>query len=299
MAEREADFKEWEAHWQRVESFAAALSRYAAQNVNAAGLRDQGRDLVQGYFRELKPALQRRGVTDATIGPLEEDLRRLMGLTSGRNSKTSYRNSVRDIRSRRREIETGLEFLIGAESPSTAAPPAAIEAAILETLEGMIPSAGASYKQVLLDLQHKGRVSNRGTAAELREVLREVLDTLAPDDAVAAGPGFKLEPQRKGPTMAQKVRFILRARDAPEPARETAENAAAIVDQSIATLGRSVYTRGAMSVHTARTLQEVRNFKMYADAVLGELLEIHKPVLAAGTAASGTSQEVAQAHSDK
>jgi hypothetical protein len=77
--------------------------------------------------------------------------------------------------------------------------------------------------------------------------------------------------------MAQKVRFILRARKAPDPARETAENAAAIIDQSIATLGRSVYTRGAMSVHTARTFQEVRNFKMYADAVLGELLEIHKP----------------------
>jgi hypothetical protein len=288
MAQREADFKEWEALWQRVETFAAALSRYTAQNVNAAELRYQGRDLVQGYFRELKPALQQRGVTDATIAPLEEDLKRLMGLTSGRNSRTSYRSLVRDIRSRRKEIETGLEFLIGAESRAAATAPAATEAAILETLEGMIPSAGASYKQVLLDLQQKGRVSNRGTAAELREVLREVLDHLAPDDAVAAVPGFKLEPQCKGPTMAQKVRFILKARDAPDPARQTAENAAAIVDHSIATLGRSVYTRGAMSVHTARTVQEVRNFKMYADAVLGELLEIHKPAAAGVAAASAT-----------
>lgn len=286
MAEREAVFNEWERHWERVETFAAALSRYRAQNVNAAELRTQGRDLVRGYFRELKPALQRRGVRDATIGPLEADLRRLMGLTSGRNSRASYRNMMRDIRAKRKDIEIGLEFLIGAESSTLGAAPTVIESAILGTLEGMIPSAAASYKQALSDLQQRGRFSHRGTTAELREVLREVLDTLAPDEAVAASPGFHLDPQRRGPTMAQKVRFILRARNAPDPTRDTAENAATIVDESIVTLGRSVYTRAAMSVHTSRTSQEMRNFKMYADAVLAELLEIHKPAEAVtGTAA--------------
>lgn len=278
MAEHESDFKKWEAHWQRVDSFANALSRYSAQNVNAMGLREQGREVARRYFRELKPTLQRRGITEATVAGLERDLKRLMGLTSGRNSKTSYRTVIRDIRSRRKEVETGLEFLISAESPATSA--TETETAILETLEAMIPSAEASYMQVLLDLQHKGRVSHRGTAAELREVVREVLDTLAPDAAVTGAPGFKLEPQRTGPTMAQKVRFILRARKAPDPSRETAEKSAAIIDESIANLGRSVYTRGAINVHTARTLQEVRNFKLYADAVLGELLEINKPAVA-------------------
>jgi len=33
-----------------------------------------------------------------------------------------------------------------------------------------------------------------------------------------------------------------------------------------------------MDVHTARSREEVLNLKLYADAVLGELLEIHKGV---------------------
>jgi hypothetical protein len=152
-----------------------------------------------------------------------------------------------------------------------------VEDAIVATLEAMIPSAGASYRQVLLDLQNKGRVSHRGTAAELREVVREVLDILAPDSEVVKAHGFRFDSGRTAPTMAQKVRFILKARKAADPARETAENAADVLDHNIATLGRSVCTTGAMNVHTARTLGEVRNFEMYADALLAELLEIHKP----------------------
>lgn len=282
MAEPDADFKEWDAHWRRVDSFSNALSRYAAQNVNAVGLRRQAREIGRKYFQELAPVLQRRGVTELSLTALQNDLKRLMALASGRNSKASYRNVIRDIRGRRAVIETGLEFLIGEGSPAVPLP-AGTENAILRTLEGMIPSAGASYQQVLLDLQLKDRVSHRGTTAELREVVREVLDTLAPDEAVASAPGFKLEPKRTGPTMAQKVKFILKARKASDPVRETAENAAAIVDDSIALLGRSVYTRGAMSVHNARTLQELRTFKGYADALLGDLLEIHKPDEAAGS----------------
>jgi hypothetical protein len=57
------------------------------------------------------------------------------------------------------------------------------------------------------------------------------------------------------------------------------------LDENIAALGRSVYTRGSVNVHTGRERQEILNFKMYADAVLGELLEIHKP--AEGIAVAG------------
>ena len=108
-------------------------------------------------------------------------------------------------------------------------------------------------------------------------MVRETLDKLAPDDAVLAAPRFKLEPQRNGPTMAQKLRFILKARKVPDLTRETAERSATIIDESMATLDRLVYKRGAINVHTGRTFHEVRNFKLYADAVMTELLEINKP----------------------
>ena len=77
--------------------------------------------------------------------------------------------------------------------------------------------------------------------------------------------------------MKQKVRFILRARKANDPARQTAEKSVQHLDENIAALGRSVYTRGSVDVHTGRSREEILNFKMYADAVLEELLEIHKP----------------------
>ena len=52
MAGREADFAAWEALWQRIDSFVAALGRNKAKNVNAAALRKQAREIVIGYFDE-------------------------------------------------------------------------------------------------------------------------------------------------------------------------------------------------------------------------------------------------------
>jgi hypothetical protein len=88
--------------------------------------------------------------------------------------------------------------------------------------------------------------------------------------------GFKLEQGQTRPTMKQKVRFILRARRAGDSTRQTAEDSVQHLDENIASLGRAVYTRGATDVHTSRPREEVLNFKGYADAVLAELLSIHK-----------------------
>src|SRR4051812_31457708 len=78
-----------------------------------------------------------------------------------------------------------------------------MERGILATLSQMLPASGSSYEQVLRDLTQGSRVSWRGTAAELREVLREVIDTLAPDDKVMQQTGFQLEAGRTGPTQRQ------------------------------------------------------------------------------------------------
>jgi hypothetical protein len=284
MPGREEDFTTWESLWERIDAFAATLSRYKAHNVNASALRHEARDIVaRGYFREAKPALQRLGVTGVTVKNLESAMQRLIGLAAGKNGKASYQKVIRQIRGERKEIETGLEFLIG---PTTSTPQFEIgntESAILETLGTMLPQAAKSYEQVLLDIRESKRVSYRGTAADLREAVRETLDYLAPDADVVKSPGFRLEPDQKRPTMKQKVRFILRARGAGESSRQTAEDAVQHLNENIAALGRAVYTRGSMDVHTARPREEVLNFKGYADAILGELLEIHKPAKAAKT----------------
>jgi hypothetical protein len=85
-----------------------------------------------------------------------------------------------------------------------------------------VPSAALSYKQAIHDLKDDSRVSFRSPALELRETLREILDHLAPDSEVTAEPGYAQEKDRIGPTMKQKVRFIMKKKvkryssDAPE-----------------------------------------------------------------------------------
>jgi hypothetical protein len=279
MAGREADFAAWEALWQRIDSFIAALVRSKAKNVNAAALRKQARDIVIDYFDEQRSTLQRLGTSEEKLHGFDLEMQRLIGLSTGLNSRVSYQKTLKALKTCRKKIETGLEFLIGRAEPSTPTTFVAgqVEAAILKTLQTMLPNAAKSYEQVLIDLQDKTKKSYRGTAAELREAVREVLDHLAPDSDVIKSAGFKLEAGLNGPTMKQKMRFILRARKVGDAARQTAEDAVAHLDDNIAALGRSVYTRGSVDVHTGRERQEILNFKMYADAVLGEILEIHKP----------------------
>jgi hypothetical protein len=148
------------------------------------------------------------------------------------------------------------------------------ERAILDTLGKMLPVAAASYEQALLDIAQGKRVSWRGSASELREVLREVIDYLAPDDKVLASPGFQPEPERKLPTQRQKVRYILRARKSNSASVGVAEDSLDTVDESVAVLARSAYQRGSASTHATAGASEIRNLKRYVDALLAELLEI-------------------------
>ena len=147
------------------------------------------------------------------------------------------------------------------------------EHAILKTLEKMLPGSAASYEQALRDIAQGGRVSWRGTAAELRDVLREVMDHLAPDDKVVAA-GFLPEEGQRTPTQKQKVRYILKARRTGSAAIETAQGGLQTVEASVAALARTTYTRGAASAHTSPEAGEIRKLKRYIDALLAELLEI-------------------------
>src|SRR5260370_41224203 len=148
------------------------------------------------------------------------------------------------------------------------------ERAIFEPLSRMLPSASISYEQALRDMSKGRRVAWRGTASELREVLREVIDYLAPDDKVTGASGFQLEQGLTSPTQRQKVRFILRARRSASTAVSVAETSLDTIEGAVACLARSTYQRGSVSAHLSADRSEIRNLKRYVDALLGELLEI-------------------------
>lgn len=49
-----------------------------------------------------------------------------------------------------------------------------------------------------------------------------------------------------------------------------------LIEELTASLTRSVYVRGSISMHVTSPAEEVRQLKLYVDGVLGELLEIHR-----------------------
>jgi hypothetical protein len=258
-----------------------AIRRNEAVNVNAQALRTRTNNIVQTWFREVRPYLDSGGVPADRVKVADVAMQNLLKLALGNNSKKSYISEIDAVREAWPELMLDVEQY-RAQSIRSAAESeirmTEVEQRILDTLPKIgLPHAVPSYQQVIIDLAEANKLSYRGTATELREVVREVLDHLAPDEDVLAAPGFKLVDDQKRPTMAQKARFILKARGVGETAREAPEKAVELLEEQIASIARATYQKGSASTHAATNLETVRGFKGYADAVLAELLQVHRP----------------------
>ncbi len=275
MAARKAKIDPWELFWRYVGRLYRGILRSRAANVNSEHLRTQARETVQIYFRQARPELVRLGVSDSHFSEMDESMQYLLQLSSAHNSKSSYLKTLKDLRRSRPKLDAVKELVIGSQAilQPTVFSPSKLEAQILQTLEKMVPSAGLSYRQVLQDLESVGRTSYRGTASELREIVRETLNHLAPDEEVINALGYKPEEGRTAPTMRQKAKFILKARGLGDTALKPSQDALKIVEAGIAALARSVYDRGSLSTHVASTRTGIATVKNYTDALLAELLQ--------------------------
>lgn len=267
----------WAVLWTDLETLRSAVTRSQAVNVNAAELREKAQQVVQYYFRQARPDLVELEFTGPELEAVDSGMQDLLQLAHGRNAKRSYvrvlgslvsaRSALAGLRERRLG-EAGRSSLRGVEPTY-----GSVERRILETLTAMLPDAASSYGQVLADLAADARLSWRGTAVEMREVVREVLDHLAPDEAVTQEAGFKLERDRVAPTMRQKSAFVLRSRGLASSSRRAPQDATAVVDELTAAFVRSTYERGSASTHGSPSRDEVEKLKMYVETVLMELLE--------------------------
>jgi hypothetical protein len=193
----------WATWWNEL----GALDRFLGQGhgalVQTLQTREQAKGAVQHYFRQVRPHLIELSIESAKIEELDSICQHLLKLASTTSRRSTYRKCLRALKDLRNDVETRIEINanpVGARSSTRLV--TATEAAILATLERIIPSTALSYRQVLQDLAEPQRVSYRGTAAEVREVLRELLDHLAPDDDILRS-GVKIEKGLNGPTMKQ------------------------------------------------------------------------------------------------
>jgi hypothetical protein len=268
------DLDPWDGLRSRIDALKIAISKSKAVNVNAATLRDDAQDTVQQYFRRARPDLIALGIAEAELATVDGEMQSLLALAQGRNLKRSYKRVLQVIGREYPRLSSLRERRLGdtASASRTQAAQSDGERRIINTLEKMLPHAAKSYGQALSDLGG-ARLSWRGTAVELRELVREVLDHLAPDDAVMKETGFKLEKDRRAPTMKQKASFILRARGLSSTSRKAPQDAISVVDELTATFVRSAYDRGSASTHGTPEKADVERLKMYVDLVLTELFE--------------------------
>jgi hypothetical protein len=198
-------------------------------------------------------------------------------LSGGNNAAASYKKQTKVVRKLLPKVTSMIELNYGLATKSTNA--SSDNAHIIETLEGLVPSAALSFRQAILDLADDKRLSFRGPALELREALRETLDTLAPDGDVTGADGYVPEKDQHGkdrtiPTMRQKVRFILKARGQSKSLSQVAEQSTTTVEEMVAKLTRSIYDKSAVAAHVATERRGVDQIRLYIVAVLHEILAI-------------------------
>lgn len=245
-----------------------ALNAVKAPQLHSASARGALRLLAERYFSDVRPSLSEAAESTDHRNTVDATMKELLALCHKHGSLAKYKALLRTAKAHLIHLDTGLVARSPVESVRTSS-----DARILTTLRALLPSAAASYEQALIDLSESTRLSWRGPATDLREALREALDHLAPDADVTAGPGFKAEPNTNGPTMKQKVRYILRNRGQSRAAATTAEDATVAIDEAIGAFVRSVYTRSSVSTHTPTDKGEVLRVLDLVRVVLGELLE--------------------------
>lgn len=266
MVEVIRSLQERAEHWDR------QLAKVKGRQVGTGSLRDSVRGYVDGYFRSSRGLMQKNGLAETLLLPCDQQMQALLAATQHHTSVPVYRRVLKGIRTALQALER--VSLVQAVESSTEVGLDSSDQRIIDTLKKLVPSAALSYEQAVLDLQQSARVSWRGPATDLREALRECLDHLAPDGAVESQPGYKREPQTTGPTMKQKVRYVLRTRGMPKSATQTSEEAAVAVEEAVGAFVRSVYTRSSVSTHTPTEKSEVLRVRDWVRVALRELLEI-------------------------
>jgi hypothetical protein len=249
-----------------IEDLRRALVSVSARQISTGSVKSKMHEVASMYFSSVQPSM---GEVDT--GALNQVFQSLHTASRTKPSTQKCRELAKNARKLLVEIEG--RSLVHRPTQSANGPLPA-DKLIVSTLNDVCPTASLAYQQALLDIAGPDRLSWRGPATDLREALRETLDTLAPDTDVMGAQGFRLESDAKRPTMKQKVRFVLRQRGISSGAMETPESAVTGVEDLVGGLTRSVYTRSSVSTHTATTRAEATRVLAWVRLVICELLEI-------------------------
>lgn len=248
----------------QLEGLEKALGRRKAVHINSPEEISRVRAVVTTWFEGLRPAATSQGVKTENLEAVDAPLRRCMELTLQRSPRNSYRASIRAASKQFKRL-----ILLPLTTQTTTSSLGFSSELVAQKLSQVSPVLAAGYRQVHRDLADKGRLSYKGTANELRETLREVLERLAPDEQVRTQPWYK--PLKERPTHQQRAQYILERRSVGSKVHDVASRSLSVVEEGLSHLVRDMFSRTAAAAHTTQDIEEMTRLVQYFDALICDL----------------------------
>jgi hypothetical protein len=253
--------------------FSDASGKPSAEDANLA------RATVESWFRTYRPQVIELFDDVGEVRAIDICMQDILTLSLSSKRKAAYRPKINSaIRIFRDELIADVKVAEWRQLATSGFLNESKE--IVARLRQVDPELELSYRQVLTDLADQHRITYRGTANELREIFREVLDHLAPDKQVMAQAWFKAKrsavkderERNRPPTRAEKVRYVMSSRNQSSSVSEVAEVAASQVDERLGELFNAIYGRASDASHVSKQREEINRILKYFHALLFELL---------------------------
>lgn len=255
-----------------LEEIKKEIHKSKTPRISKSSIIDNCRDIVDTYFKEIRITLKDK-IFEDEVETVNFGMENLLNSTRKRSSKLALLKILSKIISSLNIIEHIYLYKIGNDNEENEFDK--LDEQIIETLNELgLQNASLSYLQGISDLQDMKRISWRGTAVEFREALRECLDKLAPDEEVMKQKNFILENNQTKPTMKQKVIFVLKSREIPTKELEPIKGTFDIIESTIGSFVRSIYTNANIATHVSNEKQAVIRIRKFVKIGLSELLSI-------------------------
>src|SRR5207245_1769812 len=156
---------------QELDRLKPVLRKDRDSQVFSQELRHRIRAVAETWPNNVRHELVGNILGDERVGIADEAARKIIEATYHNTTASKYLDQLAALR----KAVIGLHVQSTVTGPTTVERPSADTLFVERALETLNPAIADSYRQVLVDLQDNKRMSLRGTANELREVLREVL----------------------------------------------------------------------------------------------------------------------------
>lgn len=251
------------------------LNRRRAMYVETNEEKNVVRAVVATWFQTFRPLFVELLRKEEHLSLIDSCLQNLLRLATENSSRYEYRSILRKTKKLFKDnLLIPLTKAYWERPPSTSY--SDFNELVAIRLEAMDPFLRDSYEQVIADVSSDDRKSYKGTANELRELLREVLHRLAPDQAVRKQKWFKTvhpeDTDKIRPTQAERTKYILRLRGSGDSVIDAVKDYIEAAEDRLGRVVRSTYDRANASTHTYRAKQEVQTQLRYLNALFLELL---------------------------